>query len=304
MVRHIDDYASDMFQCELVSDLTYIALGILVFISGYSLAISSNILNSMSDIKSFFIKRIFRIYPLYSVALLIFYLFSIVNVTQLYSGLLLYNLFTGERILTLWYISMIMLFYIVFIAINYKASIMRFWLISMFIFILLMIEKIIVNKVDGTIILYYPSFICGILAAKYASYVKTNMTKSIFLYGIFLIMLILKPFAPSKLNIIIVTIMIISFMLSSFFMFSRIKLHNITTKIIINLSYASFCMYLFHRIIFKASLFIYKPIMGINTLLYLYLIAIPIIYFASFYIQNYYDKSLKYCIMGSKRDVF
>ena len=138
MVRHIDDYASEMFQCQLVVNLTYVSLGIFVYISGYLLASNNASFNSITDIKGFLINRVLRIYPLYALALMIFYFLSMINYHQLYSGLLLYNLFNGEYILTLWYISMIILFYIIYIVLNYKSKGLRMWFISLFIFLLLM----------------------------------------------------------------------------------------------------------------------------------------------------------------------
>ena len=49
MVCHIDDYASNMFECQLVRSLTYVSLGIFVYISGYLLATNTAIFNSITD---------------------------------------------------------------------------------------------------------------------------------------------------------------------------------------------------------------------------------------------------------------
>ncbi len=290
MVRHIDDYASEMYQCQLVLDLTHISLGILVYISGYLLAIMGDTFSSISDIKSFLVKRALRIYPLYALALLVFYMLSIINHHQLLSGLLLYNLFTGEHILTLWYISMIMIYYILFIVINYKSNSLRLWVLAAFIFFLLGIEKITVNKFDGTLILYFPSFICGIVSARYSKYIQLTVKKCIFMLIIFLIVIYFRGLTPSKMGFMIVNIMIISFALPCIFLVSKIKISATMTKFIVNLSYASFCMYLIHRIVFEMALIVYKPRTDGITLLYLYLVAIPIIVILSFYIQKSYDK--------------
>jgi len=291
-VRHIDDYANEMYQCQLVTDLSVISLGIFTYISGYLLASTNTIFNSITDIKRFLIKRVLRIYPLYALALLIFYLLSIVNSQQLYSGLLLYNVFTGDTILTLWFISMIMFYYILFVALNYKYNSMRFLFISTFILLLLLIEKIIVKKSDGSLLLYFPSFTCGILAQRYSNYLKLSIKKTIFILGIFLgiLCLSLNDLIPSKASIMTYNMMIISITSISMFFLNKAYYNNIITNYIINLSYASFCMYLTHRIIFKISLIIYKPRDDIATLVYLYLVAIPIIFVVSFFIQRFYDK--------------
>jgi peptidoglycan/LPS O-acetylase OafA/YrhL len=215
----------------------------------------------------------------------------------------LYNLYVGEYILTLWFISMIMIFYLVFVLLNYNYNLKKFLSISIFIFFSLLIERIIFKKFDSVLILYFPSFIFGILAAKYSNYLKLTTHKSIFLLIIFLIVLFLNDLAPSKLSLMLRTIMIISFSLPSMFLLRKVKINTRVNKIIINLSYTSFCMYLTHRIIFTITLLIYKPETDINTLIYLYLVAIPIIYIVSFYTQKFYDKLLKYETLVSKRDL-
>lgn len=300
MVRHIDDYASDMFQCQFVNDFTHISLGILVFISGYLLSKTNTTFNSISDIKGFIVKKIVRIYPLYALALLAFYLLSIVNIYQLYSGLLFINLFNGEHILTLWYISMLMFFYIIFIVLNYKSNTLKLWLVSALIFSLLIIEKVTVNILDGTLILYFPSFVCGILLEKYSNYLKLNNNKALFIFCIYLMVLSIKPLVSPKLGIMIVSVMTISFTLSFMYLFSIIKLNAFVMKAILHLSYASFCMYLFHRIVFVTALLIYKPNEDLITLLYLYLVAIPLVWAVSFYVQKFYDKCIKLLNEGNK----
>jgi len=234
---------------------------------------------------------------------LIFYFLSIINGQKLISGLLLYNLYIGEYILTLWFISMIIVFYLVFALLNYNYNLKKFLSISIFIFLLLLIERIIFKKFDSVLILYFPSFIFGILAARYSNYLKLTTHKSIFLLIIFLVVLFLKDLAPSKLSIMFRTIMIISFTLPSMFLLSKVKINTKVTKFIINFSYASFCMYLTHRIIFKIALLIYKPGTDTITLIYLYLVAIPIICIVSFYTQKFYDKLLKYGTLASERDL-
>ena len=295
MVRHIDDYASDMFQCQFVSDVTVISLGVLVYISGYLLVTTNQSLNSITDIKVFIIKKILRIYPLYALALLIFYFLSIINEYKLISGLLLYNIYIGEYILTLWFIPMIMAFYLIFVLLDYNYNLRKFLSITFLIFLLLLTERIIFRKFESVLIVYFPAFIFGILAARYSNYLKLITKKSIFfLLIIFFMILFLKDLAPAKLGLMFSTLMIISFSLSSMFFLNKIKINKQITKFVNNLSYASFCMYLIHRAIFSISLLIWKPSSNILTLVYLYMVSIPVIYYLSFAMQKYYDKLIVY----------
>lgn len=61
-------------------------------------------------------------------------------------------------------------------------------------------------------------------------------------------------------------------------------------------AYASFCMYLFHRVIFYGITNIYTPSDNIHTVVYLTLLAVPVIYVASFYTQKGYDR-LRYGVV-------
>jgi hypothetical protein len=58
----------------------------------------------------------------------------------------------------------------------------------------------------------------------------------------------------------------------------------------LNIAYASYCMYLFHRVIFHLVTNIYSPGNDIYMLIFLILVAVPIIYVTSFYLQKYYDR--------------
>jgi peptidoglycan/LPS O-acetylase OafA/YrhL len=292
MVRHIDDYASEMFQCPLVIDLTVISLGILVYISGYLLTVTDTSFNSFTDIKRFLIKRILRIYPLYALALLIFYFLSIINGKKFISGLLMYNLYAGEYILTLWFIPMIMAFYLVYVLVNYKYNVINFLSIAILIFVLLIIERLVFRQFDSVLILYFPSFIIGILSGKYPTYIKISADKAYFMLGIITILLLLSTNGMlwDKLSILVYNVMIsiIAFISMNYLDKKRIN-KNIMTQIK-RISYASFCMYLIHRAIFSISLSVYKPSSDILTLVYLYVVAIPLICILSFYLQKYYDQ--------------
>jgi len=64
---------------------------------------------------------------------------------------------------------------------------------------------------------------------------------------------------------------------------------TIPRKFYLDVVYASFCMYLLHRVVFDLTLRIHSPGTNTLTVVYLTLTAIPVTYFASFYLQRGYD---------------
>lgn len=62
------------------------------------------------------------------------------------------------------------------------------------------------------------------------------------------------------------------------------------SNIIQKLSYATFCMYLFHRVVYWGLLKIYIPDTNVMKVLYLACVGMPAIYFLSIGLQKRYDK--------------
>lgn len=63
----------------------------------------------------------------------------------------------------------------------------------------------------------------------------------------------------------------------------------VSANIYSKLAYASFCMYLFHRVIYYLLLNVYYPPSNILTVCYLILIGVPVIYVVSAFAQKFYD---------------
>jgi peptidoglycan/LPS O-acetylase OafA/YrhL len=58
------------------------------------------------------------------------------------------------------------------------------------------------------------------------------------------------------------------------------------------LSYASFGVYLFHRLVFKGAMAVYFPAGGLHQALYLLLVAVPLSFAVAYLVQKSYDKGL------------
>ena len=70
----------------------------------------------------------------------------------------------------------------------------------------------------------------------------------------------------------------------------RARLHSTPVTY---LAYASFCVYLLHRLVFHYAIALYFPTGGLARLLYLECVVLPVIVILSFSVQRVYDRILQ-----------
>ncbi|MFX0079035.1 MAG: acyltransferase family protein [Candidatus Hermodarchaeota archaeon] len=152
----------------------YVAMGSFAFVSGFGLYLNPNNrnLNSSRKILAFLKKRFIRIFPLYWVAIILFLFFvGYLDIDPLY---LLYHFlglqiivapYFGPPMLTLWFIGIIVIYYLIYLVINLRESIK--WIIPASIVILFFF--IFLNGIFGLVeirfFLYYLLFIFGMITA-------------------------------------------------------------------------------------------------------------------------------------------
>lgn len=90
--------------------VTTAVLATFTFISGYML--KKYEFNSFSDVLYFYKKRLMRFYPLFVISALCMFVLKSINISQFLFGITGLALFTPQPLNTLWFISMLMLFYL------------------------------------------------------------------------------------------------------------------------------------------------------------------------------------------------
>lgn len=165
----------DQFETFLVNNVgIYVAMGSFVFVSGFGLSLNPNNRNLTSSKKllTFLKKRFLRIFPLYWIAIVLFLFFvGYSDIDPLY---LMYHFFGfqiivapyfGPPMLTLWFIGIIVIYYLIYIVLNLLKS--PLWTIFMAIAILFFF--VFLNGAFGLVEIrffrYYSIFILGIIAA-------------------------------------------------------------------------------------------------------------------------------------------
>ncbi len=146
-------------------------MGFLVFASGAGLALGYHgRLNSPCDVWRFLKRRWFRLYPLYLLALAWFILFWLRPITPVgvFAHLIgveawIYPL-SGPVTMTLWFVSVLALYYVLFVLISLGSPGMFGIILRMgFIFSVLMIWHFVANMGMIQLVVYYPTFCLGIL---------------------------------------------------------------------------------------------------------------------------------------------
>ena len=272
---HIDNYVSCYDLIRLVDG--YVGLfgqGIFFFVSGFLLFQSDSIINSMQDIKNFYIKKFIRIFPLYWVALgsliIIFgilqinpghidpYNFSLDNLLLHFFGL--QGIFPIGDIQSMWFVGVIILFYLLYPIVAYfSKNLIRTFIVSSIILFLLAFLHFFFGLIEIRALTYYPFFIFGIflnqivyLSKKVGNenLLKQILSINLILIFVFFLVLVLRQFSHLDL-IFFPSIFVICAMLSLciiYFIFTHLYI-NIQGKIMLLLSliaFGTYAIYLFH----------------------------------------------------------
>lgn len=252
-------------------------LGLFAFLSGYSLYLNNRSFVSINDIIKFYKKRIIRIYPLYLLSIISFflgfqyYLHFISDNNSMHIDfkswiihIIGLQVLMAPRyvdpILTIWFIGLIFLFYSAFpfiIIFSNKSSHMM--LFSSCIYLIIAYIHFLFNIIDDRLFIYYFPFISGILVGKINNFDNKSFYTSPKLlnkYSLIICILLLIPYifrthlpmSNSIISIIVYDCFIISSSLLSIDLLIESPIKNShLQKCFYICATASFAVYLFHR---------------------------------------------------------
>ncbi|WP_371805224.1 acyltransferase family protein [Candidatus Lokiarchaeum ossiferum] len=147
-----------------------------VFISGFSLFLSKNNrnLNSRTKIGQFLKKRFLRIFPLYWIALIIYFIIFpffetsfIYGVAHVFGLQIFFAPLGGDPIWTIWFIGIIVLYYLIFIVLSYLDSLKKIIPAAIIIDAIFVALNLLFGIVEYRFFQYYNFFILGIIIAKF-----------------------------------------------------------------------------------------------------------------------------------------
>lgn len=292
---HLFDYtdAFPWYGNFFTARLTEVVLAVFVFVSGYLIG-RKNVPFERSSIIKFYQSRLIRIYPLYLLAVVIFYAGNFLELTSSFKAALLVSMLIKPAPYTLWFITMIMLFYLVAPLLLYAVGRMRsvqFFTFVVTVTAFLVVYSLISDRLDCRLLTYFPSFAYGVFIASNrdrAEYFGKDRWKVILVLLAIFLSFLKTPY--DELDAITRVPMVV---LCSYFIFifaEKLPSHKgMLYQAVFVLSYSSYCMYLFHRPVFKVCKKVYFPSDQLNQIFYLYGLCLPAIIFSAFILQKLFD---------------
>lgn len=290
---HLFNYTSTFPQYYNIVTLriTWIILATFTFVSGYFVGLK-NIDFNKEGISYFYKNRTLRIYPLYLVALIVFFVFGMANLFTISKAAIAVSMFFKPAPPTLWYVTMLLSFYLIspfLIMVMKNKRTTYIWVLYISISIALLIIHYFLRIIDVRVITYFPAFYLGLITSmKGDDYIKKSFLAFLLIIGLFASF----AFNQNKLQIdwLLSTILVSTGSYYIFMIFkNKISLPKSFHISVSSLAYSSYCMYLFHRPIYMIFKKIYFPDNDIAQVVYLVFFCLPCIIIASYYTQKYQD---------------
>ena len=308
----------------LIISLGIIGNGAFFFISGYLIHLNNQKIESITDIISFYRKRVLRIFPLYWIALIVsIIVFTNYNYTPLFVAghflgiqMIIYPKFIATNISPFWFIGMLLIYYLIYpILIFLKANTPKKMLIlSTLFFILLVAIKLITGFFGGSIFEYYYIFIAGILVNQMTlfTYILNDKFKYLYYISPVVVFLVLyfsatcnlmmdDKISPITLNVIIYVVgtvilrwvLIFSSILCMYYSFKLLLSDsNSLIPYVMMGSVSSYAIFLFHKPFF----YYFQDLLDVlniqNIIVYnsiQVVIGIPLVFLMCYYITTYFD---------------
>ena len=272
------------------------ALGLFMFLSGYLLG-GKYIIKDRISAYSFFKKRILRIIPLFALALYLSYVIGKISFSTLVLGLTGISVFIPPLPLTLWFVSMMVIFYLLFPLLSGRTRKQKIFL-SLVITIAALLWTLYLGGLEKRFVYYFPCFALGVIIADIK--IRDILNRKMVTLCIFIFVLLSCVYEFSGLEWsdwkFIIGRPFISTSGAAVILALSVYLSKIKgiSGVAVPIAYASMCAYLFHRIIFKVFRDnIYWPQDGWLRFLYLALVCLPVILIVGYLVQYMYDKVMK-----------
>jgi peptidoglycan/LPS O-acetylase OafA/YrhL len=282
----------------IFNTLTCVALGAFVFISAYLLA-SRSAVDSWNDVKTFLNRRFWRVYPLFFLTLVAFLLRSSISLAQFVGGALLLTMLTGRTIQTLWFVTMLFLFYLLTPLYLWKGSLRKTALLTLILACFFIAVEAIIGRIDLRLPMYLLIFGLGIATAQEPRLWASFFNKGLISAGVVIFALIsyfvvgnkTQSHPKNAAEIVAIVLAIVS-LLPFLLAVSRVAAQFIPKTLLLALSYGSFSMYLLHRLTYRPLLNLYEPQTVPHMLLYAAFVMIPVTFLLAFWVQKLYDAAL------------
>ena len=296
-LRHIPNYLTQDRTGPLNTMVTYLMLGCLVFVSGYVLTRRYPALGDGKSTWAFLTRRLLRVYPLYVVALLGYVVYdrslTAANViAHLLSLSLVLTPATGEPLRTIWFVSIIILYYFAYVGFARMKDAFLV-IVAVLATLVLLVVNTCTGYTDERLALFLPLFAAGIVMARRQVLPRLRAAPVLISAVVFLscgIAQLVNVRPPALPEALLVVVWMLSGVLPVWAAASWLIRKLGWGKWAGRLCYTSFCAYLFHRHVYRILLLIFQPSSDGGTVLYLALVGVPLAFLVGFCIQSAYDR--------------
>lgn len=271
--------------------LAMVCLGLFTLVSGYLIGFKKIELDN-EQVGRFLRKRAERIYPPLVFALITFGIFGLSSPTTLSKSGLLLSVFFGPAPLTLWYVVMICIFYLLspFLFIGSK-NLADYLLVAIGIYLSLVILSQTLQDFDTRVLLYFPIFSLGVYLGQREKKIPIWLPAILLLPSFMISRNAIFYFSETSTAL---TPFILIAALLVFMATMELVSKRKAPIIILQLSYASYFMYLFHRPLFQFLIQIWFPAQEPFQIAYLVFICLPVVIFFSWLTQHLYANLLQW----------
>lgn len=265
-------------------------LGLFIYISGY-LAATQNRFENIGNVFKYYRNRFFRIYPLFFASLTIFLMMGVIGPDTYLKSAFMTNMFIREHLMTLWFITMLFILYAVapFFLYNYSSH-KTILLLSGF-WISLVAIHFLTDYIDLRLPMYMIPFTLGIMMGRslFVEQIVNSKYAPLACLAVFLSALWQFSQKRALFELIIIDVAILA-SIPIFLFFGRLLTVIVPTRLTLFVSYASFVMYLSHKILFTFFGKFYHSFSIHGQVLYYGCFVLPVMIVLSYLIQLFYDK--------------
>jgi peptidoglycan/LPS O-acetylase OafA/YrhL len=257
--------------------LTVIVLGLFTFVSGFLLARAPMRLRA-PKLGRFYARRLLRIYPLYLLALLAFWALGMADRSTALKAALGMSMVYGPAPLTLWFITMILEFYLVaplLVALRGRPALFALAAAGLF-----GVAAVCGSAANGDLRLaeYFPAFALGVYWAGHGERASTRTTLWACAATAAAWAWSLAASGDPQYSLTGIPLVTCG-ALAAFLLAGRLTLspRGALARAAALVSYASFAMYLFHRVVYKGLHALYDPASPGLGLAWLLLVGLPVV---------------------------
>lgn len=268
--------------------ITAVVLGLFTFLSGYLLA-QKPLKWEARRIGAFYVRRFLRLYPLYLVALVVFGLTGLADWRSVLLSAPLLSPFLGHIPLTLWYVAVLLVFYLLAPLLLTTRTPVSLLLRSAAVFGALIVVVKLLPHADARLVIYFPCFALGIHAARDILHPKSE-----WMAGPIACVIIFAAAGArvGGLSWLWTSGLAASGSLLVFRWAMCNRLARRPSAAVLFVSTAAYVMYLAHRPILQAATTAFLPSDPAAQLAYLLLGLLPLIILVSWALQRGYDEAL------------